>query len=235
MELHLLSLPGPRSDPAPNPSYIYEICASFLQGKRRPQIVYIPDADENNRFSDFTVDHFSSLGEVIVSGADEMPLATLKGRFSDDSVFYLPGGDSHRLIHRLHQTGHFEFIREKVTSGIPYVGFSAGAVIAGATVSTSNNQSRGYTSLDTLQFLPFGVNPHFPSAESERYKRISTLLGVSRRENTAILAIEDEASLVLRGKSLIAEKPGIWHIDGRDGKVIAEPIPSGIGLRPHHP
>ena len=226
LELHLLSTPGPRCESGPNVEVIYGICASILQGAAHPQIIYLPDADSENRFGRFTEKHFSTLGEVIVACADEVPLAELQERLSNDALFYIPGGDTFRLAHELHESGYLGFIRKHVASGSPYIGFSAGAVIAGATIQTSNTENQAYMTVETLRVFPFGVNAHFPIGPDERSERVARLKLVSRRENTGILAIEDDAYLIFNGRKVVAEQPGIWMIDGRDGNERVEPIVS---------
>ena len=226
LELHLLSLPGPRSDPLPNPSYIYDICASILEGKSRSQIIYLPDADPENRFGDFTKMHFSQLGEVIVACADDFPLTELQQRFSPDALFYVPGGDPFRLASKLSRSGYLGFIKERITVGTPYIGFSAGAVITGVTIQTSNVENETDTVVEALRVFPFGVNAHFPIGPEERKERVARLKLVSRREETSILAIEDDAYLTFDGCKVVAKKPGIWIIDGRNGNEKAEQIVS---------
>ena len=224
MELHLLSLPEPCGESAPNVEIIYRICDSILESTERPQIIYIPDADRDNRFGRFTKEHFSTLGEVIIASTDEVPLAELAARLSDDALFYLPGGDPYRLAHKLHISGYLGFVRKQVAGGFPYVGFSAGAIMAGATTQTSNIENEGYSNVETLSVLPYGVNPHFPTRTHERRKRIEHLLRVSKSDDTVILAIEDDAHMVYNGQKVIAERPGMWLVDGRGGSKTAEPI-----------
>lgn len=224
MELHLLSLPGPRSDPVPSPCYIYDICASILEGKSRPQIVYLPDADPENRFGDFTEVHFSQLGEVMVVCSESLPLAELQQKLSPDALFYVPGGNSFQLASKLSKSGYLGFIKERITVGTPYIGFSAGAVITGVTIQTSNVENETDPVVETLRVFPFGVNAHFPTEAEERNERVAGLKLVSRREKTRILAIEDDAYLTFDGSKVIAKKPGIWIIDGRNGNEKAEQI-----------
>src|SRR4051812_20202065 len=55
-----------------------------------------------------------------------------------DAVF-VGGGNTFRLLRALREFGLLEAIRERVTSGLPYLGASAGANVACPTIKTTND------------------------------------------------------------------------------------------------
>ena len=49
------------------------------------------------------------------------------------------GGNTFHLLHQLYQQELIEAIQDKVTSGMPYIGWSAGSNIAGLSIRTTND------------------------------------------------------------------------------------------------
>jgi dipeptidase E len=72
------------------------------------------------------------------------------------------GGNTYALLQRLGQGGLLGPLRERVEAGLPYVGASAGANLAGPNVLTTNDWNVvGLTAFEALALVPFNVNPHY--------------------------------------------------------------------------
>lgn len=123
----------------------------------------------------------------------------------DAEVIVVGGGNSWQLVRMMHDNELMEVVREKVTNGTPYVGWSAGANVACPTLRTTNDMPitdpKGF---DTISLVPFQINPHYMDANPEghggetREQRIeefieinSTLFVVGLREGT-MLRVEGE-------------------------------------------
>lgn len=72
------------------------------------------------------------------------------------------GGNTWQLIKMMQDKKILEPIREKVRSGTPYIGWSAGANVACPTIRTTNDmpvvQPSGF---HALGLVPFQINPHY--------------------------------------------------------------------------
>ncbi len=111
--------------------------------------------------------------DVRVSGAHEAadPVAALARA---DAVF-VGGGNAFRLLQAVQRNGLLRAIVDRVRTGMPYLGVSAGANLACPTIRTTNDMPIVQpASLTALGLIPFQVNPHYPLT--------STLEGQPRRD-----------------------------------------------------
>jgi dipeptidase E len=80
------------------------------------------------------------------------------------------GGNTWRLVQQMHMNGLMEPIRKKVQSGTPYIGWSAGSNVACPTLCTTNDMPVvNPVSFETLNLVPFQINPHFLDAHPEGF------------------------------------------------------------------
>lgn len=154
----------------------------------------------------------SGLGlEVLHLRLDAEPLATLDRA----EALFVGGGNTYALLQRLREAGLLDRIRQRVRAGMPYLGASAGANLAGPTILTSNDWNVvGLTAFEALGLVPFNINPHylevdptaarFSETRDERireYHQVWSNPVVGIEEGT-LLRIEDAAATVL-GKGRI--------------------------------
>ncbi|MEO9274941.1 dipeptidase PepE [Marinomonas sp. 5E14-1] len=72
------------------------------------------------------------------------------------------GGNTFALLAALEEHGLIKAIQERVTSGTPYIGWSAGANVAGLSIKTTNDMPICQPqSFDALKLVPVHLNPHF--------------------------------------------------------------------------
>ncbi|MFA5329181.1 MAG: dipeptidase PepE [Prolixibacteraceae bacterium] len=92
------------------------------------------------------------------------PVAAVKNA----EVIVVGGGNTWQLVRMLHDNKLMQAIREKVLSGTPYIGWSAGSNVACPTLRTTNDMPvidpKGF---DTTGLVPFQINPHYLDANPE--------------------------------------------------------------------
>jgi dipeptidase E len=154
------------------------------------------------------------------------PLATLARA---DAVF-IGGGNTYALLKRLREAGLLDPIRERVRSGVPYIGSSAGSNVAGPRILTTNDWNVvALDTFDALGLVPFNVNPHYvetdpamaPLSETRddrirEYHAVwdNTVLGL---EEGSAVRVEDGA-VTARGSARVKRfrrgEPPVWHAAG---------------------
>lgn len=145
-------------------------------------------------------------------------------------VLVIGGGNTFALLSQLYNYELLNVIRDKVTTGTPFIGWSAGSNVACPTIMTTNDmpivQPRSF---DALGFIPFQINPHYTEfkqpghggeSRSERIEEFlvmnpgrkvvglpeGTLLHVTDEKIT--LKGNAEATLFRAGKSPVLISPG---------------------------
>jgi len=72
------------------------------------------------------------------------------------------GGNTFLLVSELYRNRVMAVLKQKVKSGTPYLGTSAGTNIGGLSMQTTNDMPIVYPpSFQTLGLVPFNVNPHY--------------------------------------------------------------------------
>ena len=75
------------------------------------------------------------------------------------------GGNTFQLLREVRNRKLLSVLREKVKSGMPYIGWSAGANLACPTIKTTNDMPIvDPGSLEALGLVPFQINPHYTNA-----------------------------------------------------------------------
>jgi len=96
------------------------------------------------------------------------------------------GGNTWQLVRMLYDRDLMQAIRRKVQQGTPYIGWSAGSNIACPTLRTTNDMPIiDPKSFNTLNLIPFQINPHYLDANPEghggetREQRITEFLEIN--------------------------------------------------------
>ncbi len=78
-----------------------------------------------------------------------------------DGIF-IGGGNTFLLLDKLYQYSLIDILKNKIDSGIPYLGTSAGTNICGITIGTTNDMPIVHVKrLEALGIIDFNINPHY--------------------------------------------------------------------------
>ena len=134
---------------------------AFL-GARVRSVLFVPFAGVSVSWDDYAArarDAFATMGYELASihSADDRLEAMRRVE-----AIVVGGGNTFHLLKHLYDTGLLDVIRERVQAGIPYIGWSAGSVIACPTIRTTNDMPIVEPpSLVSLDFVPFQINAHY--------------------------------------------------------------------------
>jgi len=149
-------------------------------------------------------------------------------------ALFVGGGNTFRLLKKLQDTRLLATIRDIVRGGLPYVGSSAGSVIACPTIRTTNDMPIVQPpSFDSLGVLDFQLNCHYLDPDPN-----STHKGETREERIREFH-EENAALVLglREGTMLRVEDGAVTLQGekharifRQGQEPVEVPPGRISL-----
>ena len=138
------------------------------------------------------------------------------------------GGNTFRLLERLYQAGLMDAIRARVLGGAPYLGWSAGANLAGLSIRTTNDMPIVQPpSFEALGFVPFQINPHYTDeviphhAGESREERILEFVTVNA--GVPVVGLREGGILRVEGSTLdlLGEKTARVFVSGREPEEYA--------------
>lgn len=139
------------------------------------------------------------------------------------------GGNTFCLLNSLYENNLIDALRTKLSSGTPYIGWSAGSNITAPTIRTTNDMPIVEPpSFNALNLVPFQINPHYidgnpPGHNGEtREQRINEFLEVNA--NQVVVGIPEGTGLLRNGDKLtyVAEKSG-YMFTKQNGKKLISP------------
>jgi dipeptidase E len=123
-------------------------------------------------------------------------------------ALFVGGGNTFRLLAGLYQHHLLGAIRDRVRTGVPYLGASAGTVVACPTLMTTNDMPiLKPPSFKALRLIPFHINPHYVDNEPGAHYKLGVRehrLGEFVQENKEpVVALRDGAMLSFRRGSIL--------------------------------
>ncbi|MBV9879212.1 MAG: dipeptidase PepE [Gemmatirosa sp.] len=156
-----------------------EALAAHLAGVRR--VLFVPFAGVGVPWDDYAArvgEAFAPLG-VMVDGIHRA--ADMRAAVDAAEAIAVGGGNTFHLLARLQEAGLVDAIRARALAGVPYVGWSAGSVVACPTIRTTNDMPivEPPGGLGALGLVPFQINAHFTDAHPPGFR------GETRRQRLA--------------------------------------------------
>jgi len=136
---------------------------------------------------------------------------------NDTDAIFIGGGNTFRLLKSLYDAELLEAIRLRVGNGMPYVGSSAGANVAGPTIRTTKDMPIVQPpSFGALGLVPFQISPHFQDPDPN-----STHMGETQEDRIVEFLEENDTPVAgLREGAMVRVENGVTTLKGRFGARI---------------
>ncbi len=183
------------------------IIKQFLRNNKINSCLFVPYAGVTDTWDDYTtrVRSVFSIWGCMLESVHTMPDPALA--ISKSNCIVIGGGNTFRLVQMMQETGAMDAIREKVLNGTPFIGWSAGSNVACPTLCTTNDMPIIQpASFNTLNLIPFQINPHYLDANPEghggetREQRINEYQALNTE--VTVVGLREATALHLNGNSL---------------------------------
>ena len=154
---------------------------------------------------------------------------------NDAEAVFIGGGNTFRLLKALYDSDVLQTIRRRVAEGMPYIGSSAGANVAGPTIKTTKDMPIVQPpSFDALGLVPFQISPHFLDPDPN-----STHMGETQEERILQFLEENDTPVAgLREGAMVKAENGSHTLRGSSGARIfrrgQDPIEAAPGEQLDH-
>jgi len=197
-----------------------------ILGSKPVKALFIPYAAVTfsyDSYAEKVSERFREVGHDIVSiHKFQDPLQAVK----EASAIAVGGGNTWKLIRTIRENNLIDAVREKVTKGTPYIGWSAGSNVACPTIKTTNDMPvTEPDSFSAFNLIPFQINPHYLDANpaghagETREQRIEEFIEVNPdiyvaglREGT-MLIIEDKKIRLAGPRKIRIFKKGMTPLE----------------------
>jgi dipeptidase E len=169
--------------------------------------LFIPYAAVTFSYDDYekkVSERFSEIGHDIISihRFSDLVKAVMEAK-----VIVVGGGNTWKLLKVIRDNKLIEIVREKVLSGTPYIGWSAGSNVACPTIRTTNDMPvTEPDSFSSFNLVPFQINPHYLDANpaghagETREQRIEEFIEIN--PGVAVVGLRESTMLLVENKSM---------------------------------
>jgi dipeptidase E len=127
------------------------------------------------------------------------------------ALVYVPGGNTFLLNHRLHISGILPYLRKKIQTGLPFVGFSAGAILCGPNILTAKDLNTvGTPHFDGLNLIPFNFLTHYIGDGYSQSVHDEWLDDYYFFHDNPVILLSDGAHVKVDGKKMTLVRGNAW-------------------------
>jgi dipeptidase E len=150
-----------------------------------------------------------------------------RGAIDRAEAVFFTGGNTFRLLKRIHEEGVLDVVRARAAQGMPYVGVSAGTNVACPTLGTTNDMPICWPpSWEAFGLVPFQINPHFTPGRSYHVvdEAIEPYAGETRLDRLREYhEMNDRPVLALREGAILRVEDDRATLAGPGGGLLLRP------------
>lgn len=195
--------------------------------------IFIPYAGISMSYDSYLASVVAGLSELQLDISSIHQHSDPRQAIKDADGIMVGGGNTFHLLHELYKYELVQLIREEVTQGKPYIGWSAGANIAGLSIRTTNDMPIiEPPSFSALNIVPFQLNPHYSNYQAPGHNgetRSQRLFEFTRVDPlTPVIGIVEGSALWRQGNKLALLGDNSAYLFCGEQQEI--PIPQGSDL-----
>ena len=208
-----------------NGSYLeYLLSELTIHFENTNEIIFIPFARpsgiSHDEYTNKVKEAFSKIDKTIKGLHEfENPIEAIENA----KGIFTGGGNTFLLVSELYRTKVIDALEQKLKTGTPYLGTSAGSNICGLTMGTTNDMPIVYPpSFRTLGMVPFNINPHYLDPDNN-----STHMGETRETRInefhkfnpqPVIGLREGSWLDVKGNNIILKGnlTARWFVTGKD-------------------
>lgn len=183
---------------------------SFLADIKR--VLFLPFAlYDRDKYASTAQQRFANMGYKL-SSIHMAP--NVAEALAETEAVFIGGGNTFRLLKALYDFELLGPIRDRVKTGMPYIGSSAGSNVAGPTIKTTNDMPIVQPpSFDALNLVPFQINPHYldpdPNSKHMGETREERILQFLEENDTPVVGLREGAMLrIENGETILRGSTG---------------------------
>lgn len=176
---------------------------------RGTKVVFVPYAVYDRRaYAAKAQERFRTMGLSLISVHD---VSNMHRAVDEADGIFVGGGNTFRLLKGLYDHDLLNLIRRRVAAGVPYIGSSAGSIVACPSLKTTKDMPVVQPpSFEALGLVPFQISPHYLDPDPS-----STHMGETQEERIMQFLEENEAPVVgLREGSILRVRGGAVTLVG---------------------
>jgi dipeptidase E len=172
-------------------------------------ILFVPYAlYDRHAYASQARERFRKLGLDLTSVHD---ISNMPRAITEADAIFVGGGNTFRLLKALYDHHLLDPIRHKVAAGAPYIGSSAGSIVACPSLKTTKDMPVVQPpAFEALGLVPFQISPHYLDPDHK-----STHMGETQEERIKQFLEENEEVVVgLREGSMFRVQDGAVTLKG---------------------
>jgi len=207
MNLHLFSTPGENDI-----RHIVEASRPYLEDKDNPIVAYLPLASlYAEKWLGANESAFRSLAQIKEVNAELMTQKEIENIIRESALLYITGGNAFLLNHRLHISGVMPYLKKKIQNGLPVIGVSAGMILCGPNILTSQDMTTVETHhFDGLNLIPFNFFAHYADDAYGQSLHDDWLADYHFFHDNPVIMLSDGAYVKVEGKRASLVRGEAW-------------------------
>lgn len=196
-------------------------------GNHVKKVAFVPYAlRDHDGYARIAREKFESMGFETTSLHEAENIDEL---LNSVQALFIGGGNTFRLLKKLHEDNLITKIRKRVLEGMIYMGASAGTNVATPNIKTTNDMPIVFPgTFESLGLVPFNINPHFIETDKNsthmgetREKRIEEFL---EENKNVVVGLREGAWLKVEDNTmkLMGHTAKVFYPDGTKQEVSVE-------------